>query len=153
LRERLAPHAVVPEELKVMNAASGRVLARAPLGAAADRCSGRRLLSERALCRLCRVRVEVRIVAEEGGAIGADDFVRVAHIQKDVGMIKRRLFAYAHEFLCADFDHRHAGGVVKVRNDVFGHNASLRSAADLRGGKRAAARQARGTITARLADS
>jgi salicylate hydroxylase len=40
LRERLAPHVVVPEELKVMNAASGRVLARAPLGAAAEQRYG-----------------------------------------------------------------------------------------------------------------
>jgi salicylate hydroxylase len=36
LRERLAPHVVAPDELRVMNAASGRVLARAPLGAAAE---------------------------------------------------------------------------------------------------------------------
>jgi salicylate hydroxylase len=34
LGERLAPHVVVPEELKVMSARSGRVLARAPLGPA-----------------------------------------------------------------------------------------------------------------------
>ena len=93
-------------------------------------------------------------MAEEGGAIGADNLGRVAHIQKDVGMIERRLFTYAHEFLGADFDHRHAGGVMEVRNDVFGHDASRQSAADLRRiGKRAAARQARGTITARLPDS
>jgi salicylate hydroxylase len=35
LADRLAPEVVVPEELKVMNARSGRVLARAVLGAAA----------------------------------------------------------------------------------------------------------------------
>ena len=40
LRERVAPHVVTPEELRVMNAASGRVLARAPLGAAAERRYG-----------------------------------------------------------------------------------------------------------------
>src|SRR5215217_6055887 len=33
LAERLASHVIVPEELKVMDAASGRVLTRAPLGA------------------------------------------------------------------------------------------------------------------------
>jgi salicylate hydroxylase len=36
LGERLAPHVVVPEELLVWNARSGRVLAQAPLGAAAS---------------------------------------------------------------------------------------------------------------------
>jgi salicylate hydroxylase len=36
LGERLAPHVVVPEEIKVMTARSGRVLARAPLGAVAE---------------------------------------------------------------------------------------------------------------------
>jgi salicylate hydroxylase len=36
LGERLTPHVVVPEELRVMNARSGRVLACAPLGAAAQ---------------------------------------------------------------------------------------------------------------------
>jgi salicylate hydroxylase len=36
LRERLASHVAVPEELTVANARSGRVLARAPLGAAAE---------------------------------------------------------------------------------------------------------------------
>ena len=40
LGERLAPHVVVPEELKVMNAATGRVLARAPLGAEAEKRYG-----------------------------------------------------------------------------------------------------------------
>ena len=35
LGERLEPHVVVPQEIKVMTAHSGRVLARAPLGAAA----------------------------------------------------------------------------------------------------------------------
>src|SRR4051812_45408755 len=40
LRERLAAHVVVPEELRVMNAASGRVLARAPLGTAAEQRYG-----------------------------------------------------------------------------------------------------------------
>src|SRR3954467_5233831 len=40
LRERLAAHVVVPEELRVMNAASGRMLARAPLGAAAEQRYG-----------------------------------------------------------------------------------------------------------------
>jgi salicylate hydroxylase len=35
LRERLEPHVTAPEELTIANARSGRVLARAPLGAAA----------------------------------------------------------------------------------------------------------------------
>ena len=40
LRERLAPHVAVPQELTVANARSGRVLARAPLGAAAEQRYG-----------------------------------------------------------------------------------------------------------------
>src|SRR5829696_2736442 len=40
LAERLAPHVVVPEELKVRDGASGRVLARAPLGVDAEQRYG-----------------------------------------------------------------------------------------------------------------
>ncbi len=40
LRERLAPHVVVPQELSVANARSGRVLVHAPLGAAAEQRYG-----------------------------------------------------------------------------------------------------------------
>jgi salicylate hydroxylase len=40
LREQLAPHVIIPQELKVMNAASERVLAHAPLGADAERRYG-----------------------------------------------------------------------------------------------------------------
>jgi salicylate hydroxylase len=36
LRERLAPHVVVPQEIKVITARTGRVLARAPLGEVAE---------------------------------------------------------------------------------------------------------------------
>jgi salicylate hydroxylase len=40
LAERLAPHIIVPQELRVINAASGRVLARAPLGVEAEQRYG-----------------------------------------------------------------------------------------------------------------
>jgi salicylate hydroxylase len=40
LRDRLTPYAVAPEELKVMDAASGRVLTRAALGVEAERRYG-----------------------------------------------------------------------------------------------------------------
>jgi 2-polyprenyl-6-methoxyphenol hydroxylase-like FAD-dependent oxidoreductase len=40
LRERLAPHVAAPQELIVANARTGRVLARAPLGAAAEQRYG-----------------------------------------------------------------------------------------------------------------
>ena len=40
LGERLRPHVVVPEELRVMSAGSARVLARAPLGAAVEQRYG-----------------------------------------------------------------------------------------------------------------
>jgi salicylate hydroxylase len=40
LREQLQPHVVAPEELRVMNAQTARVLARAPLGAEAEQRYG-----------------------------------------------------------------------------------------------------------------
>src|SRR3954468_7759272 len=40
LGDRLAPHVVVPEELKVMDASSGRTLACTPLGAEAEQHYG-----------------------------------------------------------------------------------------------------------------
>jgi hypothetical protein len=65
------------------------------------------------------MRIEIRIVAEQGRAIGADTLGCVAHIDEDVGMVERRIFPNAHEFLGADFDYRHAGRVVEVGDDIF----------------------------------
>ncbi len=42
--------------------------------------------------------------------------------RKHVRMIERRVGTDAHEFLHADFDGSMAGVVLKVRNDVIGHN-------------------------------
>ena len=59
LGERLAPHVVAPEALKVLNARTGRVLARAPLGAAAAQALRRALLghsSRRPACGAARSR-------------------------------------------------------------------------------------------------
>src|SRR5215203_6930152 len=73
----------------------------------------------------CRMRVERRIVPVERRAIWADDLFVVAHVEEDVGMIERRPGADAHEFARADLDHRDAGVIVEVRNNVLGHGFAL----------------------------
>src|SRR5476651_1749692 len=65
-----------------------------------------------------RVRIERRIVTVERRAIGADDLVVAAHVEKDVRMVERRLGAHAHEFARTDFDLRQARIIVKMGNDV-----------------------------------
>ena len=67
------------------------------------------------------MRIERRVVAIKRRAIWADDFVLVAHIEKDVRMIERRLGTNAHEFVRADLDHRNTGIVVEMWNDVIRH--------------------------------
>src|SRR5450759_1850844 len=69
--------------------------------------------------------LEVGGVAIKGRAIGADDLVVVAEIEENMGMIERRVGAHAHELLRADLNDRNAGIVVKVRNDMVGHNIHL----------------------------
>ena len=64
---------------------------------------------------------EVGGVAVQGRAIGADDLVVVAKVEKDMRMIERRIGAHTHELLRTDLDDRDAGVIVKVRNDVIGH--------------------------------
>src|ERR1700694_304897 len=61
----------------------------------------------------------------KGRAIGADDLVVVSEVEKNMGMIERRIGAYAHELLRSDLNDRNAGIVVKVRNDMVGHNIHL----------------------------
>src|SRR5438128_1819745 len=70
----------------------------------------------------CGMRIERRIVPVQGRAVRADDFAVAAHVEKDVGMIERGSGADAHELACADLDHRDARVIVKVRNDVLGHD-------------------------------
>src|SRR5665647_3430117 len=77
---------------------------------------------------------EVGGVSVQRRAIRADDLVVVAEIEEDMRMIERRIGADAHELLRADLDHRDAGIVVEVRNDMVGHNLHL-------GGNRAGHRQ------------
>ena len=60
-------------------------------------------------------------------AIGADDLVVIAEIEKDMRVIERRIGAHAHELLRADLNDRYAGFVVKVRNDMVGHYIHLAS--------------------------
>src|ERR1700676_4836873 len=52
--------------------------------------------------------LEVDRVTIQRRAIGADDLVVVAEIEKHMRMVERRIGAYAHEFLRADLDDRHA---------------------------------------------
>ena len=67
------------------------------------------------------MRVERRIMAVERGAVRADDFGVVAHVEKHMRVIEWRPGADAHEFARADFDHGNTRIVVKVWNDVLGH--------------------------------
>src|SRR5438105_1548910 len=71
------------------------------------------------------MRVERRIVPVQRRAVRADDFPVAAHVEKDMGMIERRLGADAHELARADLDHCDARVIVKVRNDVLGHDFAL----------------------------
>src|SRR5262249_5145947 len=68
--------------------------------------------------------LEVGREAIQCGAIGADDLVVIAEIEKHMRMIERRIGAHAHEFLRADLDHRNSGIVVEVRDDMIGHRYS-----------------------------
>jgi hypothetical protein len=65
---------------------------------------------------------EVGGVALQRREIGADDLVVVAEIEENMRVIERRIGAHAHELLGTDLDERNADIIVKVRNDVIGHN-------------------------------
>ena len=43
-------------------------------------------------------------------------------------MVERRLRADAHEFACADLDHRDAGIIMEMRDDVVGHRIHFAAA-------------------------
>ncbi len=58
---------------------------------------------------------------EKGRAIGADDFVVIAHFQKDMGVVVRRARAGALETVSADLDCRKAHVVVEVGNGLVCH--------------------------------
>ena len=58
------------------------------------------------------------IVTVERRAIRADDLVVAAHVEEHMGMVERRRRADAHEFARPDLDHRHAGVVVEMGNDL-----------------------------------
>lgn len=60
-----------------------------------------------------------------GGAIGANDFVFLAHIQEYVGMIKGGKGANTLEFFCANFNTFNALAVMEVGNRSVGHNFAL----------------------------
>src|SRR5215470_6605104 len=80
------------------------------------------LVLQHAFRRPGLARLEVGGEAVQRRAIRADDLVVVAEIEKHMRMVERRVGADAHEFLRSDLDHRNAGIVVEVRNDVVGHN-------------------------------
>src|SRR5690606_27158974 len=68
------------------------------------------------------VGMKLCIVAIKRRAIRANHFGFITHVEKHMRMIERRVCTDAHEFLHADFDGSMAGVVLKVRNDVIGHN-------------------------------
>src|SRR5438067_2435761 len=86
--------------------------------------SGGGTLRQRAFRRECRMRIKRWVVAVKCRAVRADDLVGVAHVEEHVRVIERRLLANAHELARADLDHRGAGCIVKVRNDLFRHDAA-----------------------------
>jgi len=69
------------------------------------------------------MRVELGIVPVERRAVWADNFVVLAHVEEHVRMIERRSRADAHELAGADFDDGDARIVVKMWNDVVGHDS------------------------------
>src|SRR3954467_14672953 len=60
-------------------------------------------------------------VTIERRAVRTDDLVVVAGIEEHMRMGERRIGAHAHELLRADLDHRDAGVVMEVRDDMVGH--------------------------------
>src|ERR1700722_17068598 len=89
--------------------------------AAAPARSGDLVLQD-AFGRACFAGLEIGGIAIQRRAIGTDDLVVVAEIEENMGMVEGRVGAHAHEFLRSDFNHRNAGVIVKVRDDVVGHN-------------------------------
>jgi hypothetical protein len=60
----------------------------------------------------------------ERGTVRADDFLVLADVEEHVRMVVRRGCPDTHEFLGADFDHRHARIIVEVGDNVFRHGNS-----------------------------
>src|SRR5262252_2367083 len=71
------------------------------------------------------MRVQGGVVFVKRRAIGADDLIIFAHVEKDVRVIKRRLRPGAHELARADLDLDEAGLVMEMRNNMLGHDWSL----------------------------
>ena len=69
------------------------------------------------------MRIELRIVAVERRAVGADDLALFADVQVYMGMIEWRLGADAHELPCSDLDDGDTNVVMEMRNDVIGHDS------------------------------
>lgn len=76
---------------------------------------------EKAARRDCFRRLQGRIVAVEGRAIGTDFLVLVAHVDEDVRVVERDGSARAHEFLDADLDDPVPAVVLKMGDAVAGH--------------------------------
>src|ERR1700761_6448235 len=68
---------------------------------------------------------EIGGIAIQGRAIRADDLVVIAEIEEHVRVVERWIGADAHEFLRSDLDHRDAGVIMEVRNNVVGHRIHL----------------------------
>ena len=83
------------------------------------------LVPQHAFRRPGFARGEIGGKAVQGRAIGADDFGVVAEIEEDMRMIERRVRADAHELTRPNFDDGHSGIILKVRNNVIGHDSHL----------------------------
>src|SRR4029078_1013011 len=81
-------------------------------------------MRHRAFRRAGRMRIECRGVAIERRAIRADDFLVLAHVEKNMRMIVRWRCPDTHELTGADVDYRNPRIVVKVGADMLRHGNS-----------------------------
>jgi len=71
---------------------------------------------------------QIRIVDEEGGAVGANDLVVGAHIEVNVRMINGRSCAHTLKLFYTDMDFFDSDVVMEMRNSNFRHQNRLSAA-------------------------
>src|SRR6516162_9540471 len=69
--------------------------------------------------------LQVRRVAIKRRAIGADDLVVVAKVEKNVRVVEGRIGTHAHELLRADLNDGNTGIVMEMRDDMIRHRIHL----------------------------
>src|SRR4051812_45647270 len=87
---------------------------------------GAGLVLVEALGRARLARLQLRAIAEQRRAIGADDVVVRAHVEEHMRMVEGRLRADAHELARAEIDRRNPGVVVEMRDAEIGHSRAPR---------------------------